>query len=130
MHNKTVTVSRTSVLTLRIMVSLIFLVAGANHLLQTEHAIERLDHARFGQLGHLFGPPEIPIILFGIIMMVFGILLMLGIQTRMAAIALALVLIPITVTVQVGQLSSLGPLFKNVAIMGGLLFFILNKKVK
>jgi len=38
-----------------------------------------------------------------------------------------LVLLPITLSVQVGQIETLGPLFKNIAIMGGLLFFIINK---
>ncbi|HSP40959.1 MAG TPA: DoxX family protein, partial [Gillisia sp.] len=65
-------------------------------------------------------------ILSGIVMLIAGISLLIGFKTRYAAAVLALVLIPITITVQVGQMSSLGPLFKNVAIMGALLFFILN----
>lgn len=59
-------------------------------------------------------------------MMIAGFCLLIGYRTRWAAVALAAVIIPITLTVQVGQIHTLGPLFKNIAILGGLLFFILN----
>ena len=59
-------------------------------------------------------------------MLIAGLSLLIGFQTKLAAIALIIVLIPITMTIQIGQISSLGPLFKNVAILGGLLVFALN----
>lgn len=49
-----------------------------------------------------------------------------GYKTKWAAMVLMAVLTPITLTVQVGQITTLGPLFKNIAILVGLLFFILN----
>lgn len=55
-------------------------------------------------------------------MLIAGLAFILGFYTRYAAIILALVLLPITLSVQVGQIETLGPLFKNIAIMGGLLF--------
>lgn len=58
--------------------------------------------------------------------MIAGFSLLVGYKTKWAAIVLAAVIIPITLTVQVGQIHTLGPLFKNIAILGGLLFFILN----
>ncbi|WP_425338228.1 DoxX family protein, partial [Tamlana crocina] len=62
----------------------------------------------------------------GIVMLVAGLAFFAGFKTRWAAAVLLAVLIPITLTIQVGQAHTMGPLFKNVAIMGGLLFFILN----
>ncbi len=63
-------------------------------------------------------------------MLIAGISLLLGFKTKMASIILIAVLIPITLTVQVGQMTSLGPLFKNVAILGGLLFLSINSNLK
>lgn len=63
-------------------------------------------------------------------MLISGLSLALGYKTRYAAILLIAILIPITITIQVGQLTTLGPLFKNVAILGGLLFFTMNPKFK
>ena len=59
-------------------------------------------------------------------MVAAGFLFLIGYKTKWAAITLMMVLVPITLTVQVGQITTLGPLFKNIAILGGLLFFILN----
>lgn len=63
-------------------------------------------------------------------MVVAGFLFLIGYKTKWAAITLMAVLIPITLTVQVGQITTLGPLFKNIAILGGLLFFVMNDTTK
>jgi len=108
------------------MLSGIFIVASSSHLLFVERTIHKMNQSRFKSLGYLFGDPTYPIIVSGIVMLLAGICLLLGYKTRVAATVLALILIPITLTVQVGQMTTLGPLFKNIAIFGGLLFFIIN----
>ncbi|MEP6263079.1 MAG: DoxX family protein [Gillisia sp.] len=125
MKNK-ILVSYTSIKVLRILLSGIFLVAGANHLFNVEGTVNKMDQASLKGMAYAIGNPEYLVILSGIVMLIAGISLLIGFKTRYAAAVLALVLIPITITVQVGQMSSLGPLFKNVAIMGALLFFIIN----
>ena len=119
-------VTQRSVHIFRMMLSGIFLVAGFNHLMNVKATVAKLDQASFKGMAYVIGNPEYLIIISGIVMLVAGIALLAGFKTRWAAAILALVLIPITITVQVGQLNSLGPLFKTIAIMGGLLFFILN----
>ncbi len=121
-----ITVSRRSVQLLRIMVSGIFLVAGFNHLLEIEKTVQRIEIARFKGFANFFGNLELLVIFSGIAMLVAGFSFTIGFKTRWAAIVLLLILLPITLTIQVGQVTSLGPLFKNIAIAGGLLFFILN----
>lgn len=59
-------------------------------------------------------------------MLIGGLAFLVGYKTKWAAMVLIAVLIPITLTIQVGQMNTIGPLFKNIAIMGGLLFFIMN----
>ncbi|MBR9854444.1 MAG: DoxX family protein [Algicola sp.] len=130
MQDKTIVVSRSSVIVLRVLVSLIFIVASLNHLINTDKAVARIENARFGALGHLLGSPEFAVIASGIVMLLAGIAFLLGLKTRWAAVALICMLIPITLTIQVGQMTTMGPLFKNVAILGGLLFFVLNPKIK
>ena len=119
-------INRRSIQLLRIMVSGIFLVAGLNHLLNIEKTVQRIEKASFKGIAHFFGDPQWLIILSGIVMIAAGSLFLIGYKTKWAAIVLMMVLIPITLTVQVGQITTLGPLFKNIAILGGLLFFILN----
>ena len=119
-------ISRRSIQLLRILVSGIFLVAGGNHLLNTGKTARRLEQASYKGIAYFFGEPEWLVILSGIVMLTAGFLFLIGYRTRWAAIILLLVLIPITLSVQVGQINTLGPLFKNIAIMGGLLFFIIN----
>ncbi|WGF91564.1 DoxX family protein [Aequorivita marisscotiae] len=121
-----ITVSKRSVQLLRIMVSGIFLVAGFGHLINIEKTVQRIEMASFKGFALFFGNLELMVILSGIVMLIAGISLLIGFKTRWAAIVLLLILLPITITIQVGQITSLGPLFKNIAIAGGLLFFILN----
>lgn len=130
MQSNTVAVSGFSVRLLRVMVSLIFIVASLNHLINTDKAVARIANAKFGALGHLLGPPEFSVIASGVVMLVAGLALAVGYHTKWAAALLILMLIPITLTIQVGQMSTIGPLFKNIAILGGLLFFVLNPKFK
>ena len=124
--NSQILVSRRSIQLLRVMLSGIFLVASLHHLLNIEKTVKRIDQANFKGVAYFFGNPEILVILSGVVMLIAGFGLLIGFKTRWAAIILMLVLIPITLTVQVGQITSLGPLFKNIAIAGGLLFFILK----
>jgi putative oxidoreductase len=119
-------INRRSIQLLRILVSGIFLVAGTNHLLHIEKTAQRIEQANFKGIASFFGEPKGLIILSGIVMLIAGFLFLIGYKTKWAAIVLVTVLIPITLTVQVGQITTLGPLFKNIAILGGLLFFILN----
>ena len=129
-QEKTLEVSYKSVVILRIMLSLIFIIASTNHFFNTEKTVSRIENSSMGFIGYILGTPEIAVLLSGIVMLIAGISLLLGFKTKMASIVLIAVLIPITLTVQVGQITTLGPLFKNVAILGGLLFFSINSNLK
>lgn len=107
----------------RVMLSGIFLVAATNHLLKPGHVAGRLEQAPMGWLATWMGPPEALVVMAGIALLAGGIALAVGFQTRLAALGLFLVVVPITLTVQVGRLSTMGPLFKNIGLMGGLLYF-------
>jgi len=123
-------VNRLSVVIFRVMLSLIFIMASTKHLFYPEKIVARIENAKFGFIGHLLGPPEIAVILSGIIMLIAGIFLLLGFKTKIASIILIFILVPVTLTIQVGQVTTLGPLFKNIAILGALLFFSINQNFK
>jgi putative oxidoreductase len=82
-------------------------------LFNLERTVNKLNQARFKELAYIFGNPEITVIASGIPMLIAGIALMLGFEPKYAAIILAMVLILITITVQIGQMSTIGPLFKT-----------------
>lgn len=109
----------------RMLLSLIFLVAAGNHLLSSEKIVQRLEAAPFANLATALAPAELLVHLAGVALFVGGLGLITGTLTRVAAIGLICVLIPITITVQLSP-ASLGPLFKNVAILGGLIYFAVN----
>jgi putative oxidoreductase len=129
-NNKKLEVSYISVVIMRVMLSLIFIIASINHFFSPEKIVARIAQAKFGAIGNILGSPEIAVFASGIGMVIAGIALMFGFKTRYAAIILIAILIPITLTIQLGQVSTLGPLFKNVAIMGGLIFFAFNHSFK
>lgn len=83
------------------------------------------NSALLSTIQHLGGTHTLAL-LSGAVLLVGGIFLLTGIYTRWAAITLLLVLIPITVSVQLGNGLMHGPLWKNIALAGGLIFFIIN----
>lgn len=129
-QEKKLEVSYISVVILRILLSLIFIVASLNHLFNTENAVSKIEGASMGFIGYVLGSPKTALILSGVVMLIAGISLLIGFKTRYAAMLLIAVLIPITLTIQVGQVATMGPLFKNIALLGGLLFFSINSNLK
>lgn len=119
---QTILSPRWAAVAFRMLFSLIFLVAGGNHLFSPEKIAGRLNNAPFGSLATSIAPAEVLVILAGIALAAGGIALLIGYRVRSAALLLIAVLVPITITVQIGA-AELGPLFKNIAILGGLLHF-------
>ena len=124
--DKQIQISGLSVLLLRVALRGIFVVAGVSHLLNPYGVTQRIQNAPYSGFASMFGNPHVLGILSGYVLLIFGISLLLGVFTRWSAIMLFLTLIPITITIQMGNGILHGPLWKNVALFGGLLLFILN----
>ena len=122
-----VVVSRNSIVVLKVMLSGIFLVAGLNHVIVPEGVAKRLIASSMYEFFPTFVDPEVLVIVVGVGLLTGGLLLIFNQFIRPAAILLFVLLIPITVSVQLQGLETMGPLFKNVAIAGALLFFIFNQ---
>lgn len=105
--------------------SLIFIVAGTGHLLDPASITLRLENAPMGYLVTAWLPPTPLVLAAGVALLAGGLALFVGYKARFSALILIAILIPITVTVQIGA-PTLGPLFKNIALLGGLLFFAAN----
>lgn len=110
----------------RVMLSGIFVVAGLQHLLRPGAVTAHLLRSPAGaSLASVVATAPL-IAAAGVVLLSGGIALLLGVRTRLAAVVLALTLLPITAVVQVGP-ETLGPLFKNIAILGGLLHFAAHR---
>ena len=92
----------------------------------TDKVSNRIQNAPNAAFAQLFGNPELLGILSGSVLLIAGISFLLGVFIRWSALVLFLVLIPITIIIQVGNGWLHGPFWKNVALFGGLLFFIIN----
>lgn len=125
MNNK-ILVNGISVLIFRMCLSGIFITAGISHLMHPEEVANRINSAAFGQFAGSIGDPYFLGLITGYFLLVFGLLLFSGVFTRWSALILFMLLIPITVTIQLGNGILHGPLWKNVALFGGLIFFIVN----
>lgn len=107
----------------RLLFSLIFIVAGAGHIFATDKMAAKIINAPLAPYLELFMPIPMHVFLAGIVLLIGGIGLMLGSWTKASALALIMVLIPITLTAQLSGPEFVGPLFKNIALIGGLIYF-------
>lgn len=114
-------------LVMRIATSLIFIIGGLGHFFRPEEMLARMAESPWMPVVAMLGDPLIHLWLSGGVFVLAGIFLAVGFSTRLSALALFLVLIPVTVSIHVVPDSShVGPLFKNVAILGTLFFFFVN----
>jgi putative oxidoreductase len=105
----------------RMLFSIVFVAGGVQHIVATDSVLERLHAARFGFFAALAGPPRLLVLATGVLLIAAGLALLAGVRVRLAAVVLAALLVPISVTALVGTTGELGPLIKNVALLGGLL---------
>lgn len=115
-----------STLVFRLFLSLIFIVAGLKHIIIPATVTQRLMSITFGKILGGYVYPEPLIIISGAGLFLGGLALSLGYFTRLAALGLICILIPITITVQTQGMHTLGPLFKNIGLLGGLIYFAAN----
>jgi putative oxidoreductase len=110
-------------LVFRILFSLIFLVAGFQHIFALDKVLLRFWTTPGAAFLDSIIPAGALVLMTGIALVLGGLGLLSGSFTRLSALLLFSVLIPITLTVQIGGKETLGPLFKNIALMGGLIHF-------
>lgn len=87
--------------------------------------LERMAESPWRNVVTAIGDPSWLLWLSGAVFVVFGITLALGFLTRISALLILVTLIPVTIAVHFAP-GHAGPLFKNIAIMGALLFFYAN----
>ena len=109
----------------RVAFSLIFIVGGLGHFFRHEHMLARLNDSPWLDLVSAIGSPSFLLTVSGGTLLVGGIALLLGVKTRYAAAVLFLTLIPITFAIHIAP-GHVGPLLKNVAILGGLIHFFVR----
>ena len=104
--------------------SLIFVIGGLGHFGQHDTMLERMQESPWARTVSMIGDPSLMLWLSGIVFVLAGTTLALGWMTRASALILVLTLVPVTIAIHVVPDSShIGPLFKNIAILGALLFF-------
>ena len=118
-----------SVFILRSFSSLIFISAGINHLLHPVGVVSRLIESELGTLALWMAPASVLVFLSGIGLIIGGFFYLIGWKTHLSAGLLILLLIPITLTVQVSGDGVSGPFFKNIALLGTLIFFMINRNL-
>ena len=108
----------------RVSTSLIFIIGGLGHFGQHDMMLERMAESPWAPVVASIGNPSLLLWLSGMGFVVAGITLALGWMTRTSALVLFVTLVPVTIAIHVvPDTSHVGPLFKNIAILGALLFF-------
>ena len=108
----------------RLLTSLIFIIGGLGHFGQHKMMLDRMAGSPWSPMVNWIGDPSILLMLSGLAFVVAGLTLAVGWMTRASALVLFVTLIPVTIAVHVvPDTSHVGPLFKNIAILGALLFF-------
>lgn len=106
----------------RLLTSLIFIIGGLGHLGQHRMMLQRMGESPWANTVRMIGDPSVLLWLSGIAFVAAGVTLALGFMTRASALILFATLVPVTVAVHlVPDPSHVGPLFKNIAILGALL---------
>ena len=109
----------------RVATSLIFIIGGIGHFGAHDDMLERMAESPWRDQVNMIGNPSWLLWLSGGVFVIFGITLALGFLTRISALLILVTLIPITIAVHVAP-GHAGPLFKNIAIMGALLYLYAN----
>lgn len=109
----------------RLLTSLIFIVGGLGHFFQDRMMLDRMAESPWQPFVSKLGDPLVLLWLSGAVFVIFGATLALGWMTRLSALLILITLLPVTITTHVvPDTSHVGPLFKNIAIMGALLLLI------
>ena len=109
----------------RIAISLIFIVGGLGHFGAHQHMLDRMAQSPWVDVVNSIGDPSILLWMSGAIFVVAGLALAAGYKTRLAALALFTTLVPITLAIHIAP-GHVGPLFKNIAILGALMHFFFS----
>lgn len=112
-------------LVFRLAVSLIFIIGGAGHFGQHEHMLARIEGSPWLEVVKAIGDLSWLLWLSGAVFIVTGIMLIIGLMTRTASLLILLTLLPITLSIHIAP-GHVGPLFKNVAIMGALFYLMVQ----
>lgn len=106
----------------RVLTSLIFIIGGLGHFRQHEMMLERMESSPWRDTVRAIGDPSVLLWLSGAAFVVAGLTLAIGFLTRASALILFVTLVPVTIAIHVvPDPEHVGPLFKNVAILGALL---------
>jgi|TARA_R100001244_G_scaffold6593_2_gene7782 putative oxidoreductase len=103
----------------RVLTSLIFIIGGLGHFGEHQYMLDRMTDSPWWDVINMVGNPSWLLWLSGAIFIIFGVMLALGWMTRLSALLIFVTLVPITVTVHIAP-GHVGPLFKNIAILGAL----------
>lgn len=109
----------------RLLTSLIFIIGGLGHFGRADDMLARMEESPWRDTINAIGDPQWLLWLSGGVFVAAGITLALGWMTRLSALALFVTLVPITVTIHFAP-GHVGPLFKNVAILGALLLLFVR----